>query len=951
MAHRLLPALLIVLNAYFSTAQSQQTLTLCDFEEPSLPAIWEFNSGQPRLIRDGALVGQQSLEITFDPRAPYNGAYMNSYRLPRDWSAHDALVLDVLNPNAEPIAASVLIADQAWQDSGRTYWNRHNASRTLPPGRTEWVIPVDGLYRGEAGSRNNDIKRNIDPDSIVRVDFGFGRRGQTGRVVLDHLRLVKTAIPSGVWAFDFGPPSQSLMLGWTPVSNETAYTADRGYGWGPRGGTPWSGAARDTTFGTTLLQDFCEAGGYNFHINTPPGQYSVTVFFENSGYWGGEQAKHTERRILVGGTDVWRETRPDGPAHALYRFENVEPVGVDIWDTYMAAELARPATFEVTVKGDGLTLRFEADRVWGSKVAGLAIHGADDQDAAVWLEGQLEKVAEEFRSKAVCLDPPSPTFEVPAAWRPHRLVAWPVRIEDDVTPNSVPESPPAAPEDLRLARLAVRAEFEPFCVAIRPLEDLGTCRLALEPFRGPGTIRAEIRIVRYLASRGFGNIAYRIRPHTLRPETDLDMPKGVTREVIVTVLVRRDAPAGNYEGALRLVNANGQTLLRTALDLTVRPVTLDRQTDFLMGYFGLMPPDLIPNEKRWDVLDQTLQMLRAHGMNAISGGPSWRLKGWQDGKPLIDFGDMDRFFALLKKHGFNGPLNGYGGGRFAGLHERYEKGQVGAAVEQQSGLPYEEALMRAWEAVDQHARQSGWPTIFYAMCDETRVRDQAERELEFMKLMAKVSAAYPQTVRTSGSYSVNFKSRPTDLGDMLHWHQRFFEALDISSLNHHDASVMAEADKLGKEIQTYNQGRTRYSFGLYQWSEYRKGVRARWQWHLNILHGYQFFDLDGREPDTAMICYGRQGLYPTIHFERCREGAEDFYLYQTLWNLIEHRQRSRHRNNTLDSARSLLDEAVSRVELNQRQPPEDFDADTFKADIVRAMQELADRPSGKPNQQ
>ena len=36
---------------------------------------------------------------------------------------------------------------------------------------------------------------------------------------------------------------------------------------------------------------------------------------------------------------------------------------------------------------------------------------------------------------------------------------------------------------------------------------------------------------------------------------------------------------------------------------------------------------------------------------------------------------------------------------------------------------------------------------------------------------------------------------------------------------------MAEAEKLGKEIHIYNQGQTRYSFGLYQWSEYRKGVR------------------------------------------------------------------------------------------------------------------------------
>jgi len=248
--------------------------------------------------------------------------------------------------------------------------------------------------------------------------------------------------------------------------------------------------------------------------------------------------------------------------------------------------------------------------------------------------------------------------------------------------------------------------------------------------------------------------------------------------------------------------------------------------------------------------------------------------------------------------------------------------------------------MRAWKAVDAHAREAKWPLIYYAMCDETRVRDVAERELDFMKMMAKASAAFPQTVRTSGSYSVHFNKRPTDRNGLLYWHQRFFENLDISSLNLHDPSVMAEARKLGKEIHIYNQGRTRYSFGLYQWSEYRKGVKARWQWHLNVLHGYQFFDLDGREPDTAMICYGRKGIYPTIHFERCREGAEDFYLYNTLWKLIEARRRRGDTSKAVTAAAALLEGAVAKVKLNERRKPDWFDPDAFKLQVIEAIEKL-----------
>ena len=953
---------------FLGAVHGQDTQVLCDFEDPAQLKLWEIGSGTPRLASEEPLQGKQSLEIAFDPKARYRGAYLNSFRLPKDWSAYDALVLDVLNPSQEPMDASLLVADRAWEESGGSYWNRHNSGRSFPPGRTEWVIPLRGLYRGEAGSRNNDIKRNIDPDSIVRIDFGFGGCGKTGRVVIDHLRLVKTATTENVWAFDFGPKDQAETLGWTPVSDGTQYNAERGYGWGPQGGTPWDGAARDTTFGCSLLQDFCEGGGYRFRVDVPPGRYCVTVWFENSGYWGGEQAKHRKRSISHNGKVVWNETRPDGQAHALYRFEEVEPIGVDLWDAYMAEELAKPATFDLDVAGDGLQLQFQADVAWGSKIAALAVHPAEDTEAAKWLAEQVQKVAAEFRGKALCLDPPAADFQPSPAWQSAGFVAWPVDIEGDVAPHATPtrsvsekttstrrvsekttstrsaseDSSHAIPDpqDLQLSRLALRGEFEPFCLAIRPLRDLGSCSLQLEPFQGPGSITATTSVVWYNTSRDFGRIAYHVRPHTLREQPAVDLRKDLTREVVVTALVHSPVPAGEYRGALRIVDPKGELLLRVPLELTVSSAVLDRQTDFLMGFFGLMPPDPVPAEERERILDETLRLLRSHGMNAVSGGPSLPVAGWNDGRPQIDFGQMDRFMERLKEHGFGRAINGYGGMRLAGLHDGYVQGATGRKVEEQSGLAYPEALKRAWQAVDAHARQAGWPLIYYAMCDETRVRQVAEEELKFMKLMADVSRAFPETLRTSGSYSVSFDRRADDPEDMLTWHQRFFEALDVSSLNNHDPTVMAEAEKLRKEIHIYNQGRTRYSFGLYQWSEYQKGVRARWQWHLNVLHGYQFFDLDGREPDTAMICYGRNQIYPTIHFERCREGAEDFYLLQTLARRIETLRAGGADSEELRAAEELLESATASVALNQRQPPEGYDADGMKRALVEALEGL-----------
>ncbi len=904
-----------------------ESRVLCDFEDSAQAALWEVSCGTARLVEEGSTSGRKALEVTFDPRGEYRGAYLSSCRLPHEWSAYDALVLDVLNPSQEAVAGYVLIADEPWRVKGSSYWNRHNAERAFPPGKTQWVMPIRGLYRGEAGSRNNDIKTDIDPARIVRVDFGFGRKGAEGRIVLDNLRLVKAASPTGVWAFDFGPPGQPVMLGWTPVSHLTGFTAERGFGWGPQGGAPWDGADRDTGFGSALLRDFCEAGGYSFRVAVPVGKYRVTVYFENSGYWGGEQARHQWRSIAVNGQPSWKETRPDGAAHALYRFEAVEPVGVDLWKTYMAGELARPAVFEAEAKGsDGLSFRFDSDFRWGCKVAALAVVKIGDAQAEAWLDGQQRGLEAEFRSTAVALDPPAPVLAaLPPAWQAAGVAAWPYRIEDEISPVTVPAaaSLPEKPADLTLSRLAVRGETELFCVALRPLRDLGECRLTVEPLVGPGTIQGSPSAVWYNTQRDFGEVAYHIRGQTVRAQERIGLPAAVTRELAVRVKIPEQAAAGEYRGALVISDAQSKVLLRVPLRLTVAPVTLNRDTDFLMGFFGLMPPELLPEEKRWQVLEETLRLLREYGMNAVSGGPSWGLKGWHEGKPVIDYGEMDRFCALLTKCGFGRTLNGYGGARFTGLHEGYVKGETAATVEKQSGLPYDQALMRAWGAAHEHARAAGWPVILYAMCDETRVRDVAERELEFMNLMAAVSGRYPSTVRTSGSYSVSFEAGKGDADEMKAWHRKFFSALDISSLNDHDESVMAEAARQGKEVHIYNQGTSRYSFGLYQWSEYTRGVKARWEWHLNILHGYQFFDLDGREPDTAMLCYGRNALYPTLAFERCREGAEDFCLLQMLAKR--------------DPAAEVLRTAVAGVRLNQREPPAGFDADELKRRLIEAL--------------
>lgn len=900
-----------------AAADGAKTLIINDFENDADLKALEV-SGSHKLVAEGVTHGSKALEIS--------GGAVNLSKPPADWSPYDALQLDVTNPTDTPVKAEVMIGDKAWQGAPNGYWNRHNGWNTFAPGKSTWTIPVQGLYRGEAGSRNNAIKRNIDTDSIVRLYFTF-----SGKVIIDNLRLVKAEPrPKGMWAFDMGPASQAVQLGWTPVSNKTVYDAKAGYGWNAALN---DSNARDTTFGPSLLRDFVECGGNIFRVNVPEGKYAVTVFYENSGYWDGEQARQTERKIEVGDKVVWSDKRADGSANFLYRFENVEPIGVDIWDTYMATELAKPAIFEAAAGSDGLTLKFSADAPWGSRVSGIALHKVGDDEAAKWLKGQLDNLAKEFRGLAVCLDKPAAPINTPNSG----LHAWPVKIEDKITPNWIPADL-AKDTKIELSALAVQGEYEPLCLAVRPAKDFGACTLRLEG--GSPEVQATTGVVWYGLSRGFGTAAYNVVPHTLRQQATVNLPKDITREIVVTCKVSDKAPAGDVKWTLVIEDAAKKEVLRVPLTLSVHAVKLDRQTDYTFGFFGMNPPTGIAKDRQAAVMDDTLRQLKEHGINGLSGGANFYFKGFKDGQPQIDFAEMDAFVEAAVKNGFTHGINAYGGAHLVGVNDGYEIGETGQKLARDADMSYEDALMKIWGAVDQHARAANWPLIYYVICDETRVRDVAERELEFMKLMAKVSKAYPKTLRTSGAYSVTFTSRPEDKENLLYWHQRFFGALDISSLGGHDESVMAEAEKLGKEIHIYNQGTDRYAFGLYQWSEFRKGVKARWEWHLTIIHGYQFFDLDGREPDSQIICYGREGIIPTVAFERCREGAEDFYLYQTLWSLI---QKGAGTDEARQKAKALLEDMTGKVKLAQHQAPAGYDANAFKAQVVAAIESLTSK--------
>jgi hypothetical protein len=868
--------------------------------------------------------GTRSLKV-----AP--GEYVNSYRLPRDWSGYDSLELDVFVEGDDPVAGSVLVGDEDWKAKGNTYWNRHNGTFMLKPGSNTVSLPVNGLYRGEAGSRNNDLKYNIDPKSIIRVDIGFESAGKVAALYLDHLRLVRESRPVGILAFDFGPESQTVFPGFTPVSWNTVFGRD-GATVGLRRATWGRGSARDDTFPTRLYRDYVEMAGNAFVAVVTNGKYHVWVVFDDCGYWGGETCRHSRRSISAGGREVWVDDRgPDGPSDYLFRFEKVEPrPGDNVWDLYMR-DLFKPARFSVEVTDGRLLLSFASDAPMSCKVAGLIIYpDANRAESEKWVAEVEARNRKEFEDRAVCRRSGGQPFVARAEdlARGYAL-GFPALDQDIALLDAVPAGG-------SLQRTAARGQRVSCTFALRLLKPSGgPVTLSATDLKGAGGVipsaNVDLRYVHHAITRGFNDIAYRITPESLRPTAGAGvlLATNLTRQFWITVAVPADAKPGAYRGAVDL--SAGDLKISLPLAIEVLDLTLD-DPEFVFGFFGTHLPDGLPAARVATAWCDLFKLQKEYGMNTVSGGPSIPFKGLDgSGRPRLDFRACDDYFRAAREAGFTREIHVYGGpAMIEGLHDGYVIGETGQKWERDTGKPFGELLKIVWTAVREHGREKGWPPLAYGFTDEPRVIETAQEQLQLMRAYRE-SAPF---VKIGGSYSVHWSDTPLDRAI-----QEIFKTLVYSSLNAHTPADLAKSREFNKELYIYNQGTTRFSFGAYQWAEMRKGIKGRIQWHLLALHGYQFFDLDGREPDTAMVNWGREELLPTIHLARCREGADDFRFAVTLFN----RAQDSPGDPKAAAALAFLEDVNRQIELGCNEPPSAWMGDdAFReqcADHLRAIKE------------
>ncbi len=923
----LLTGFLVLLLASLSLAQ--QAKVLCDFEnEAELSRVGAAESAQ--LTTEHATHGSHAVRLKGGEGI---GASQFDFTGARNY---DWLAFDVFNPQDEPRGMLIVIRDDIGEKEG--YWGRYNGSLTLRPGMNHVKLPINNLYRGEPGSQPMKDKGPVVAEKITQVAIvpGYGER-PPGVFYLDYIRLGKEehrADVPGMRRFDFGPPTQTVFPGFTPVTYDTTYSPSGEQGFGLHH-AQWVSAARDDQFPNSLYADYCDVGDNPFRVDVPNGNFTVRVVYDDTGYWGGEFRPLRERSIGAEGKTVYEEHLDDEGALARYfHFQDTEPIpgesvgsARDVYDLYIGHRF-QPKVFQTRVSDGQLELAFTADTTGLCKVASIIIYPSKQESAAkVWIENLETRLKEEFEADWVYIPPKNPNAgtTLPTATTAGDYTLFVPPLEANVNFAYVPTADQLKTE---IVVAAARGEYEPLLVGVRPLDDLGAVTVEVSDLTsGSARIPAsavDVRVVRNLTRRA-GSGRFTIAPAVLLPFESVDLKKGLTREFWLTVHVPEDVPAGSYTGTITLRFADGKSEA-VPVTLTVYPFTL-READFTFGLFWVSPTlgeGYGPGTERfWKEQEAVLRMLREHGFTSLTGSPLPSVTGVEGGKVQLDFTQFDRFWRLALPLGFTRDYQSYGRGIRNLNRETAEK----------FGITYEELIRQVFTQLREHSEKMGVPSMTMSLCDEPRTPDQ------FQRLFADLTVWRRAAPEVMAGYT---SSTSTQLADSSNPHKKLFDLLTVPIVNGHDPGVMEYARKQGKRVDIYNQGGGRYSFGLYQWREKLAGAGARWQWIMHISHADPYYDLDGREPDPCYIYFRTDGLAPAVRLEQAREGIDDLRYITTAVKLAEEiKEGTSWAVSRAKETLARIEAAMGRLEVNQRRAP-DLDLDEFRAQLARDIVKMMD---------
>ncbi|MGC8639565.1 MAG: hypothetical protein ACP5XB_06765, partial [Isosphaeraceae bacterium] len=650
-------------------------------------------------------------------------------------------------------------------------------------------------------------------------------------------------------------------------------------------------------------------------------------------YWG-EYQRYRQRAILAEGRPVVSETLDfEAFRKKYFRFWNVDDSPADnTFDKYQKAYFSEKQ-FDVDVTDGQLNLDFQGEN-WACSVSAVVIFPVEKAEQGKKFLDYTEAKRRFYFDNSFKRVLPAPAGEplAPTEEEERRgFVLFQPDLMRDVAYNGTPF------ENERVSVLrgeAFAGEYEPVTLALVPLADLGKATVQVEALQGPdATIPADAIDVGYVSNRitrvtAEGSV-YTISPRLIMPGGTIELPKGTTRRFWLTVRTPANARPAVYKGSV-LIQASRGGPWQVPLEFRVRRGTLD-PVDVPAGPFGhaigipWFEDDHEAAAYNQQMVVKSLRRLRDYGFTACTGLPSIPLRGFDHGKPRLDFSTADRQMKLARELGFL-AVTSYGGG-VSGYNTYYRDTDAMT----RAGFQDYSAFVRAiYSATQEHAEREGWLPVYYNLADEP-VGEDTIRAAENAEAYRRAFPQGPPFFTGASSFTGTNTSNP---------HFRLSRALHVVSWNGHDEPGVRLLHDAGGDWAFYNGG-NRWTFGTYMYKAAREfGMKFRTSWHWNAAAGDPYYALDCREDDYAWCNASPRGdLIPSVAFERLREGLDDYRRLITLDRLIREQADSPRAR----AARSLIAGRLKSFHLGQRDHDALFPASDwvgFRRKVDEAIESL-----------
>lgn len=416
---------------------------------------------------------------------------------------------------------------------------------------------------------------------------------------------------------------------------------------------------------------------------------------------------------------------------------------------------------------------------------------------------------------------------------------------------------------------ATPGEYEPVSFAERPTEDVEQMMVTAGDLTGPaGTIPKER--VRIQSVEGWHGGDQDIL-------MDLGHPwdtSAYTRERFwATVHVPEDAKPGLYKGQVTITGA-GKPLGALNLEVEVLPFTLE-DPPFALGYNYSSP-------KNPALLAAHLKDMREHGMTTVAPLYNFHLPVLDD-----DTSEIGEFLEAYKAAGFKQPL--YFGSPMDLISSLSGYGPV-------DSKRFQTRFLKTMRLLNAEVQKHGVPVVF-SIADE--LTNKALPGIHQGEILARL--CYEELPDIPVTSDMNGYLEVTTMAPYLNV-ATFNNGWD--GIDHHNKGKRLINRQFIEELQKktdaipwfVNANSGRFPFGFFFWKMTQYGVRGKVEWYYNL----------GNNERGSVVDVEGDHIWPTLAYERSREGIDDLKYVCKLESLIAQARKSGKAKAEADAGAALL---------------------------------------------